>query len=54
MEISHKTREEIYEIMREKTRVKSLFTWLPFQSVAASSEMQGTSLEDLSMITFEP
>ena len=40
--------------MREKTRVKSLFTWVPFTCVAASSEMQGTSLEDLSMITFEP
>ena len=40
--------------MREKTRVKSLFTWTPFTAVAASSEMQGTSLEDLSLITFEP
>lgn len=54
MELTEKTREDIYEIMREKTRVKSLFTWVPFTSVAASSEMQGTSLEDLSMITFEP
>lgn len=54
MELTEKTREDIYEIMREKTRVKSLFTWVPFQSVAASSEMQGTSLDDLSMITFEP
>ena len=54
MEITRQTKEEIYEIMREKTRVKSLFTWVPFTSVAASSEMQGTSLEDLSMITFEP
>ena len=39
MEITKQTREEIYEIMREKTRVKSLFTWIPFTSVAASSEM---------------
>ncbi len=54
MELTDKTREEIYSIMREKTRVKSLFTWVPFNCVAASSEMQGTSLEDLSMITFEP
>ena len=54
MELTKSTREEIYEIMREKTRVKSLFTWIPFSCVAASSEMQGTSLEDLSMITFEP
>jgi hypothetical protein len=41
-------------MMREKTRVKSLFTWIPFTSVAASSEMPGTNLEDLSLITFEP
>ena len=41
-------------MMREKTRVKSLFTWVPFECVAATSEMQGTSLEDLNMISFEP
>ena len=54
MEISKETREEIYEVMREKNRVKSLFTWVPFTAVATTSEMQGTSLEDLSLITFEP
>ena len=54
MELTQKTREDIYEIMREKTRVKSMFTWVPFTAVAASSEMQGTSLEDLSLISFEP
>ena len=54
MEATDKTRQEIYEIMNEKTRVKSLFTWVPFTCVSASSEMQGTSLEDLSMLTFEP
>ena len=54
MELTKKTREDIYEIMREKSRVKSLFTWVPFTAVASSSEMHGTSLEDLSLITFEP
>lgn len=39
---------------REKQRVKSLFTWVPFTCCGASSEMSGTSIEDLSMMTFEP
>ena len=32
---------------------KSLFTWIPFEPVAATSQMDGTYLQDLSFQTFE-
>ena len=43
----------------EKTRqalrnAKSKFAWVPFHTVSATSEMQGTNLEELSLNHYEP